>query len=113
MIARVPFLSGPFQLTQQTVMMVVRQKSIGAYALGTTQLGRILPLYVGRSGEDLQGRLLKHVMKYSNFGFSYALSPMGAYQLECEMYHYWKPRDNAVHPARPDGSNWRCPICTQ
>lgn len=67
--------------------------------------------YVGRSDYDLRQRMLQSALEsnYAAFWFDYASSPMDAYKYECYLYHRFNPPDNAVHPATPPYTNWRCP----
>ena len=69
--------------------------------------------YVGRSDVDIKSRLQNHAQGqqgYQYFWFEYVTSPYQAYQLECELYHHFNPPDNAIHPAVPPETEWRCPI---
>jgi hypothetical protein len=108
-----PSLKGPYPLNSDSVSLTVTGNTAGAYIVGSNRLGRFDPLYVGRSETDLVQQLLKHIGNYASFSYAYASSPRVAYQMECEMYHAWKPRDNFAHPAKPGDSNWQCPICRQ
>lgn len=88
----------------------VKDGSIGAYILSRD--GKIAH-YVGRSEEDLRDRISRSASEgygYKHFWFEYATSPVRAYYLECQWYHKYTPTDNSVHPAVPNGMNWRCPV---
>lgn len=104
-------LLGPYELTSNKVDAVVADKSIGAYALGTVKNGVFYIYYVGRSDQDLNKRLKQHVGNYDDFKFEYYDSAKAAFEKECHLYHDFKPRDNDIHPRRPTGSNWKCPVC--
>jgi len=107
-------LSGPFNLTSIGVSTNVTKKSPGAYALGTVSAdGTFNIAYVGRSDDDVAGRLQQHTPEaYTHFKFDYFPSAKAAFEKECRLYHDFKPRDNKVHPDRPKNANWSCPVCT-
>ena len=108
-------LWGPYSLDIDTIDAEVKKKnSAGAYALGhVNKEGEFVPKYVGRSDDDINGRLKKWVgSEYSKFKFKYYDSPKAAFEKECNLYHDWKNQlDNKQHPDRPDGTNWKCPRC--
>jgi len=107
-------MNGPFSLDSGTIDDKVTKTSPGNYALGKKRDdGKFLVLYVGRSDDDLNDRLKKYVNnpRYLLFKFSYASSPKAAYEKECRNYHDFDPPDNDVHPRKPDGQNWKCPVC--
>jgi len=107
-------MEGPYKLTSEEVNSVVTDKSPGNYALGRKdEEGVFLVGYVGRSDSDVRDRLLQWVGKtnYPLFEYSYADSVKAAFEKECKNYHDFKPPKNDVHPARPDGTNWKCPYC--
>jgi len=99
---------GPYELTNEKIDLVVTRKSPGKYALGRSPFS---VLYVGRADDDLNARLKQWVNKYTHFKFTYATSPKDAFEKECKNYHNFKPTDNKVHPDRPDGTDWKCPVC--
>jgi excinuclease UvrABC nuclease subunit len=88
----------------------VEKNSIGAYIF-LSQNEEVY--YVGRSDEDLNGRIKKSAKEgrgYKYFYFKYESSPMRAYHLECKWYHKYEPPDNEIHPRVPNGTIWRCPV---
>ena len=99
-------LYGPFPLSE--IASRVEPNSIGVYVLSRN--GKHAD-YVGRSDSDLQARIGNSAVQgdYEFFWFGYVSSPMLAYKTECELYHEYDPPDNAIHPAAPQGTNWRCP----
>ena len=112
-------LGSPYVLTDTKIDSVVSKTSPGAYALGYVKSdGTFVVLYVGRSDDDLNGRLHKWVgerKKYTHFKAAYYSSPKAAFEKECHLYHDFggeKSLDNEVHPARPANTNWECPVCT-
>ena len=107
-------LTGPFSLTTSGVTAAVTFRSPGAYALGFLGADNVFQIaYVGRSDEDVSSRLLNHVQKpHSQFCFAYLSSAPVAFFKECNLYHDFDPPENLVHPARPQGTNLRCPRCS-
>jgi len=73
--------------------------------------------YVGRSDTDVNSRLRSWVGKdsrYKQFKYSYATSSKEAFEKECKNYHDFggsESLDNKDHPQRPEGTNWKCPVC--
>jgi len=107
-------MNGPFRLNNETIDAQVTRTSPGNYALGDkNERGTFLVDYVGRSDDDVNGRLKKWVGKTSEplFKFSYATSPKAAFEKECRNYHDFSPPSNTDHPDRPKGSDWKCPVC--
>jgi len=104
-------LYGPFPLTKDGVSNNVKGIGAGAYALGHSDAqGAFYIDYVGRSDDDLAGRLQQHTPeKYPIFKHAFFNSAKAAFDKECTLYHDFSPPDNKVHPARPRGSNWACP----
>lgn len=104
-------LRGPFPLTNESIGNNVTRKSPGAYALGSSKDGTFYIYYVGRADVSVASRLHDHVGKYDRFKYEYYGSAKAAFEKECRLYHDFEPRDNKVHPARPAGSGWKCPVC--
>lgn len=107
-------MDGPYKLNNETIDAKVTRTSPGNYALGSrSEKGGFIPGYVGRSDDDVNGRLKNWVGKTRRplFKFRYATSAMAAFKKECNNYHDFKPSGNTSHPARPRNSNWKCPRC--
>ena len=106
-------LNGPYKLDNETIEKVVTKKSAGAYALGYMKDSTFIVNYVGRSDDDINGRLKKWVghNKYTHFKFKYYDSAKAAFDKECNLYHDWKNLDNKQHPDRTENKNWQCPRC--
>jgi hypothetical protein len=109
-------LSGPFTLSKDGIDAAVTKTSPGAYALGQTdQNGTFLISYVGRADDDLNDRLKDHVGAHPQFKASYFPSAKTAFEKECELYHMFGGHEgdlqNRIHPAKPEGSSARCPVC--
>ena len=109
-------LKGPYRLTDSSINEHVTQTSPGAYALGTDKGNTFTISYVGRSDDDVNNRLHDWVDHYSDFKFDYFDSPKAAFEKECHLWHdFGGPKgllDNKKHPQRPEGSGWKCPVCT-
>jgi hypothetical protein len=98
-------------LTSTNIDTLVTSKSPGVYQLDRVQEGPFHTHYVGRSDDDVAGRLKKWVGgKYLYFKFVYSSSAQAAFELECHLYHDLKPPDNDLHPAKPPGTSYRCPV---
>ena len=102
-------MPGPYDL--ESVRDRVEATSMGVYMLGRYSDSIH---YVGRSDTNLQSEILHagyyRERRYLHFWFEYSTSPMRAYKRECELWHDYGPPDNTNHPAKPWGSNWRCPV---
>ncbi len=105
-------LRGSFPLTRDGIDANVGRTSPGAYALGYVKDDSFYVKYVGRADNDVARRLGDHIEKYERFKYESYESPKAAFEKECRLYHDYKPADNTIHPARPNGSGWRCPVCT-
>jgi hypothetical protein len=101
-----------FELTPATVRAVIPKGALGVYLL----LKNGTPLYVGRSDSCVRERLATHAI--DGVATHFAWEPCGddhrAFVLESFWYHHMRDLPgilNVVHPARPVGSNGRCPFC--
>ncbi len=108
-------LFGPHPLNEGSITAVVKGIGAGAYALGREDAnGTFYVNYVGRSDSDLGKRLKDHVGNYQSFKYGFFLrTANGAFLAECRLFHDFGAYtlDNKVHPARPQGSDWKCPHC--
>ena len=104
-------LRGSFPLTEEGISSNVGSVSPGAYALGSRKGSTFHISYVGRADSDVARRLRDHIGNYERFKYEYYGSPKAAFEKECHLYHDINPPENAIHPDRPDGSNWTCPVC--
>lgn len=111
-------LKGSFPLTEDGIDNEVTRESLGAYALGhLNNNSTFIVSYVGRSDDDLNSRLKSWIGKknYKRFKYDYFPSPKAAFEKECRLYHDFGKKevlDNDIHPARPENTNWECPVCT-
>ena len=112
-------MNGPSELMTQKIDEGVTRTSPGNYALGYVSDSTFYVRYVGRSDTDVNSRLKSWVGKsnrYKHFKYSYATSPKAAFEKECKNYHDFgesEELDNEQHPERPDGTNWKCPVCVR
>jgi hypothetical protein len=108
-----------FSFNALTIDKLITRTSPGNYALGEQKDGKFIVSYVGRADFDLNDRVKDHLQKrkYLHFKFVYAPSPKGAYDRECKNFHDFGGAegklDNKIHPDKPSGSSWRCPVCGQ
>lgn len=110
-----PFLAGPYPLTDNGVNSAVTTTSAGVYALGRLINGIFQIGYVGRSDDDVNRRLHDHVkLPDPEFRFAYCGSAQAAFLAECELWHAYGGVRNPIHPARPKGAYYKCPVagCT-
>jgi hypothetical protein len=110
-------LKGPFSLTGTGIDREITKISAGAYALGHINGNDVFIVsYVGRSDNDLNGRLKQWINEknYKQFKYDYFPSPKSAFEKECHLYHDFGGKeklDNEIHPDRPEDTNWECPVC--
>jgi hypothetical protein len=109
-------MEGPYLLNDATIDKMVERR-IGNYALGESRDNSFYPKYVGRSDEDINTRLHQWVGEKRNcpyFKMSYANNRKEAFEKECKNFHdFLSSLDNDIHPDKPDGTNWKCPVCGQ
>lgn len=103
------------KLDEKTIEREITRTSPGNYGLGYIQDNTFHVCYVGRSDDDIKGRLKQWVGvkpdRYIHFRFKYASSIKEAFERECRNYHDCDHLDNKDHPAIPENTNWRCPVC--
>jgi len=108
-------MDGPYVFTSLEIDRVVTKTSAGNYALGHSN-DTFVVQYVGRSDTDVNLELKARLnSKYKHFKYSYATSPKAAFEKECHNYHDFggsEKLDNKIHPSRPAGTSWKCPVCT-
>jgi hypothetical protein len=100
-----------YVLSDERIDEVVTKKLPGTFALDRRDDRVFKVSRVGRSDGDINARLKSQVgCGYKYFTFGYSASAQAAFEKECKLYHDFEPPDNAVHPDRPEGSNWTCPV---
>lgn len=105
-------MNGPYNFNLDTINKIISEKKIGNYALGKSNSEGLLTIsYVGRSDGDLKAELIARLdtHKHPHFKFSYASSVKEAFETECNNYHDFTPSENKIHPAKPEGTNLKCP----
>ena len=109
-------MQGPYNFTLSEIDRIVTRTSSGNYALGRTGDDTFFVSYVGRSDSDINQELkVRLTLNYAKFKYSYATSPKAAFEKECRNYHDFggsEKLDNKIHPSRPPGTGWKCPICS-
>jgi hypothetical protein len=108
------FMAGPFDLSLEKINELITARSPGNYALGYIDGDSFIVTYVGRSDFDLNERLKDWIGQYPLFKWSYAISEKAAYEKECRNYHDFGGNEmlvNTIHPAIPEGTNLKCPVC--
>lgn len=109
-------MEGPYSFTSSEIDEAVTKTSPGNYASGhKNEEGTFIVEYVGRSDTDVNKELKARLTnKYKHFKYSYATSPKAAFEKECHNYHDFGGKeklDNEIHPSRPAGTDWECPVC--
>lgn len=108
-------MQGPYSLTNEDIDIRIPVGSIGNYAYGyKNEEGVFIVKYVGRSDTDLNDRAKHGVGKYKLYKYSIARTVKEAYEKECRNYHDFgenKKLDNEIHPDKPEGKNYDCPVC--
>ena len=111
-------MRGPYALNNDEVRRQVVANRKGNYALlAYKDDGALYIFYVGRSDTDLQAEIIARAADFpqlTHFMFSYASSAKGAYEKECKNFHDCggaKVIFNKIHPDRPNGANYHCPVC--
>ena len=104
------WIGRPFPLTATGIADTIEHIMPGAYALGDVDKDdRFRVSYVGRSDDSVGDRLFDHIDDYPYFKFGYYRTSKEAFEKECRLYHDFNPPDNKRHPARPAGTNYKCP----
>ncbi len=107
-------LKGPFRLNAETLRVTALAKLPGAYMLGhTNDEGTFIVEKIGRSDADLKETLQNYTECYSQFSFEHFHSAKAAFEKECDLYHNLMVGASYIHPARPEGSYWKCPHCKE
>lgn len=119
-------LKGCYKLDDNNIDNIKRKftninndKICGVYALGKIENDEFVCYYVGRS-MDLKKRLKEHIFngedtddrkeEYEIFYYKELIDDIQAYYDESRLYHYFHPRFNEVHPAKPKSFDYiKCP----
>ena len=106
-------LDGPHDLSVDVLERAVPHRG-GVFAVGHVDLaGRFRVQRVGRDDYDLRERLRGLIGSGNKFKYTIVPNPQDAFDLECDLFHKFRPPSNIMHPDRPRGSGWRCRHCLQ
>lgn len=107
-------LNGPFNLSYDDLEARVPGHICGYFALGyLDSREKFRVQHVGRDDSDMQLRLKTLIGSSLKFKFMATRTPKEAFEGECELFHRLRPPGNLIHPDRPRGSGWRCPVCSR
>ena len=105
---------GPWPFTEDNIKKHITKTSPGNYRLGSLNVKKknLTVEYVGRSDVDVADRIADHLDEgYTHFRYLYATSAKDAFEQECYDYHRFQCAANKYHPDKPDGTNYKCPVC--
>ena len=108
--------SKPFPLTDAAIDNVVPKGSPGTYLVGRMNAtGEFVYVKVGRDDVCVNTRLHSYVnnaefAKWQFFKFHLFATPSEAFEEESRVFHKDRGPKNEIHPARPDGDNYHCPV---
>ena len=107
-------LLGPYPLTDEAIKKFVSEaedlSSASVYALGPVKEKHFYIRRVGHVDGDLAEELKKYLGQYIAFRYKFFRSTRKAYDKECQLYHYFKPKDNQEHPVKPKNTKFTCPV---
>lgn len=107
-------MEGPYPLNEEEINKRIKKDKIGNYAYGhMDESDSFIVEYIGRSDTCLNTRIRHGINKYDMFKFSYAESVKEAFEKECINYHDFGGNEklsNTIHPARPEGYDYDCPV---
>ena len=101
---------GDYAVTAKGIDAVVAAGSPGVYLLGTVSGNTFSVERTGRSDEDLNRRLHDYEGQYNHFKFAYCVNAEQAFYAECELWHAYADKSKQIHPARPAGKTYNCPV---
>ena len=104
-------LKGSFPLTLESIDKEIRKSTPGTFTLGDVTDGKFKTLYVGRADGDLKRELQQRIGQASRFKYQEFDNAKSAYEKQCELFHFLKPRGNTQHPQVPGTKDWKCPDC--
>jgi hypothetical protein len=103
---------GPYALTFDDIRRAIPDATCGVYSLGYVDADDLFRIQrVGRDDRDLRSRLTNLIGTGNLFKFYITVSAEHAFILECRLFHRFRPPANVMHPDRPSGSGWCCPVC--
>lgn len=106
-------LLGPYELNFESVAEALPIAHCGVYALGHVDFAGTFRIQkIGRDDSDLRRHLQELIGSSNRFKYARTITPQKAFEIECELFHRFRPPGNIIHPTRPKASDWRCPICS-
>ena len=107
-------LSGPYDLCYEVLDKALPMQRGGVFAIGHVDAkGTFRVQRVGRDTLDLRERLRSMIGSGNNFKYAMASTALEAFEIECDLFHKFRPPGNFTHPDRPPGSGWKCRHCLQ
>lgn len=104
-------LYGPHPLDHDSINTHVDRTGIGCYAHGSLNAGGGVSVKrIGRSDTNLNRRIHDYVGNYPHFKYGFFKTVRECYEHECRMWHEFQPKDNPLHPDKPDGCDYPCPV---
>jgi hypothetical protein len=109
-------MHGPYDLTSRKIDEVVKPYVPGVFATGyTRESGAFVVRYIGRADTDVRSELkAQESDETARFKWVEVSSARHGFEAQCRLYHEFggsRILENEDHPARPAGTNWRCPMC--
>lgn len=105
-------MSGPYRLELDEIKDVIAPGWPGVYALGYLDRDhRFCVSYVGSSYDDLSRELVGRIGTANMFKFARCADAQNTFETVCDMFHRFRPVGNFLHPERPRGEPWTCPMC--
>lgn len=106
-------LRGPYPLDYEAIAHNV-PPSTGVFVLGySAPDGRFCTTQVTRADENLRTTLLGQLGREKQFKYLRSPTTEAAFHAECQLFHTLSPMRTKLHPARPPGSSWVCPVCSR
>ena len=96
---------------RESIDKEIRTASPGTYTLGDVIDGKFKTLYVGRADKNLKQELQQRVGQAPRFKYQEFSDAKSAYDKQCELFHFLRPRGNTQHPSAPGTKDWKCPEC--
>jgi hypothetical protein len=106
-------LLGPFELAFDSIERELPPAVCGVFALGYVDAVNTFRVQLIGRDDDLRRRLRELIGSSTRFKFAVSMSPQAAFERECELFHKFRPPGNIIHPDRPEGANWLCPVCAR
>lgn len=105
-------LLGPYELSFDTIDKQLPSQACGVFAVGYVDVSNTFRIErVGRDDVNLAELMRSLIGSSGRFKYAICANSKQAFEAECEIFHRFRPPGNFIHPVRPSGSRWRCPIC--